>query len=146
MKAIQINHITKRYGNVAALEDLSFSFEYGKIYGVLGRNGAGKSTLINIIANRLFADEGEVLIDGLPAKENMAVHEKLFCMSDQNLYDSNLKIRDIFKWTGRFYDQFQMDQACEIAEMYSLDTKKRFPAVNNIFCQNNICSLYETIT
>ena len=97
MKAIQINHITKRYGNVAALEDLSFSFEYGKIYGLLGRNGAGKSTLINIIANRLFADEGEVLIDGLPAKENMAVHEKLFCMSDQNLYDSNLKIRDIFK-------------------------------------------------
>ena len=131
MKAIQINHIKKRYGNVTALENLSFSFEYGKIYGLLGRNGAGKSTLINIIANRLFADEGEVLIDGLPAKENMAVHEKLFCMSDQNLYDSNLKIRDIFKWTGRFYDHFQMDQAFEIAEMFSLDTKKRFPALSN---------------
>lgn len=86
--------------------------------------------MINIMANRIFADQGDILIDGLPAKENMAVHEKIFCMSDQNLYDSTLKIRDIFKWTDRFYDHFHSDKAFRIVEMFSLDTRKRFPALS----------------
>ena len=77
MNAIQIRNVTKRYKDVTALDHISFSFEHGKIYGFLGRNGAGKSTLINIIANRIFSDEGEVLIDGIPANENMGVHEKV---------------------------------------------------------------------
>ncbi len=130
MNAIQIKNITKRYGRVTALENVSFSFEHGKIYGFLGRNGAGKTTLINIIANRIFADEGEILIDGLPAKENMAVHEKLYCMSEKDLYNSNLKIKEIFKWTNQFYDHFELDKAYEIAEKFSLDTGKRFPALS----------------
>lgn len=94
MNAIQIKNITKRYKDVTALDDVSFSFEFGKIYGFLGRNGAGKTTLINIIANRIFADQGEILIDGIPAKENMGVHEKIFCMSEADLYDRDLKVKD----------------------------------------------------
>ena len=78
MNAIQIKNVSKQYKDVMALDDVSFSFEYGKIYGFLGRNGAGKSTLINIIANRIFADSGEILIDNDLAKENMNVHEKIF--------------------------------------------------------------------
>lgn len=76
MNAIQIKNVTKRYDNLTAVDNVSFSFGFGKIYGFLGRNGAGKSTLINIIANRIFADSGEVLIDDIPAKDNMQVHEK----------------------------------------------------------------------
>ena len=92
MNAIQINNVTKKYKSVTALDNVSFSFEAGKIYGFLGRNGAGKSTLINIIANRIFADNGTVLIDGLPANENMAVHEKIFCASEADLYLSLIHI------------------------------------------------------
>ena len=44
MNAIQVKNITKRYRDVTALDHISFSFEFGKIYGFLGRNGAGKST------------------------------------------------------------------------------------------------------
>lgn len=114
MNAIQIKNITKRYKDVTALDDISFSFEFGRIYGFLGRNGAGKSTLINIIANRIFADQGEVLIDGIPAKENMGVHEKIFCMSEADLYDRDLKVKDHFKWTNRFYNDFDLDKALEL--------------------------------
>ena len=64
MNAIEIKNVSKKYKNVVALDKISVSFEFGKIYGLLGRNGAGKSTLINIIANRIFADEGQVFIDG----------------------------------------------------------------------------------
>lgn len=76
MNAIQIKNITKSYNDIKALDNVSFSFEFGKIYGFLGRNGAGKSTLINIIANRVFADKGDILIDDITAKENIAVQEK----------------------------------------------------------------------
>ncbi|RZT00740.1 ABC transporter ATP-binding protein [Cuneatibacter caecimuris] len=130
MNAIQIKNVTKRYKNVAALHDVSFSFESGKIYGFLGRNGAGKSTLINIIANRIFADSGEILIDDLPAKENIKVHEKIFCMSEADLYDAGLKVKDLFKWINRFYDSFDLDKAFEIAGKFNLDTNKKFKALS----------------
>lgn len=126
MNAIQINNITKRYDDVTALDNVSFSFEYGKIYGFLGRNGAGKSTLINIIANRIFADEGAVLIDTLPAKENMEVHDKIFCMSEADLYDTSLRIKQHFKWTAQFYDHFDIEKAFAVAEKFNLNTNKKY--------------------
>lgn len=130
MNAIQIKNITKRYKDVTALDDVSFSFEFGKIYGFLGRNGAGKTTLINIIANRIFADQGEILIDGIPAKENMGVHEKIFCMSEADLYDRDLKVKDHFKWTNRFYADFDLEKAFELSKKFNLDTNKRFKALS----------------
>ena len=130
MNAIQIKNVTKKYKDVTALDNISFSFEFGKIYGLLGRNGAGKSTLINIIANRIFADQGEVLIDGIPAKENMEVHEKIFCMSETDLYDRDLKVKDHFKWTNRFYDDFDRNKALEYAKKFHLDINKRFKALS----------------
>ena len=130
MNAIQIKNITKRYKDVTALDDVSFSFEFGKIYGFLGRNGAGKTTLINIIANRIFADQGEILIDGIPAKENMGVHEKIFCMSEADLYDKDLKVKDHFKWTNRFYTDFDLKKAFELSKKFNLDTNKRFKALS----------------
>lgn len=130
MQAIQIRNVTKKYNGLTALDNVSFSFEFGKIYGFLGRNGAGKSTLINIIANRIFADEGTVLIDDIPAKENMQVHEKIFCMSGADLYDKDLKIKEHFKWLNRFYDSFNLKKALEISEKFNLDTEKRFKALS----------------
>ena len=127
---IQIKNITKKYNNLTALDDVSFSFEFGKIYGLLGRNGAGKSTLINIIANRIFADEGMILVDDIPAKENMQVHEKVFCMSEADLYDKDLKIKEHFRWINRFYDCFDLNKALTIAKMFDLDINKKFRSLS----------------
>lgn len=130
MQGIQIKNITKKYNGLTALDNVSFSFEFGKIYGFLGRNGAGKSTLINVIANRIFADEGKVLVDDVPARENMKVQEKIFCMSETDLYDKDLKIKEHFKWINRFYDSFNINKALEISEKFNLDTDKRFKALS----------------
>lgn len=130
MNAVQVKNISKKYHQLTALDHVSLTFEFGKIYGFLGRNGAGKSTLINIIANRIFADEGEILIDNLSAKENMQVHEKIFCMSEADLYDTSLKIKDHFKWINRFYNSFDLNKALEISEKFNLDTSKRFKALS----------------
>lgn len=64
--AIEFQHISKRFADTRALEDVSLTFEEGKIYGLLGNNGAGKSTLLNILSGRLCPDSGTVTVDGAP--------------------------------------------------------------------------------
>ena len=59
---VEFEHVTKQYGNQKALNDLSFTIEPGKIYGLLGPNGSGKSTTIKIINDLLQPTSGTVLI------------------------------------------------------------------------------------
>lgn len=61
---IEIQHLTKKYGDHIAVNDLSLSIEEGRIYGFLGPNGAGKSTTMNMITGYIGATSGTVKIDG----------------------------------------------------------------------------------
>ena len=61
---IEISHLTKKYGEHVAVDDLSLKIEQGKIYGFLGPNGAGKSTTMNIITGYIGATQGPVSING----------------------------------------------------------------------------------
>lgn len=67
---ITVEHLTKRYGDFLAVDDISFTLEAGHIYGFLGPNGAGKSTTMNIMTGCLAATSGEVKIDGLDIFED----------------------------------------------------------------------------
>lgn len=59
---LQIDAISKKFDSKAVLENASFSFEKGKIYGLLGRNGAGKTTFFNCIARNLKLDGGQIAL------------------------------------------------------------------------------------
>ena len=61
---IEVQHLTKRYGNNLAVSNLSFTIEKGRIYGFLGPNGAGKSTTMNMMTGCLAATAGHVRING----------------------------------------------------------------------------------
>ncbi|MDE7029565.1 MAG: ABC transporter ATP-binding protein [Lachnospiraceae bacterium] len=61
---ITVEHLTKRYGDFTAVNDLSFEIEDGHVYGFLGPNGAGKSTTMNVMTGCLSATKGHVRIDG----------------------------------------------------------------------------------
>ena len=74
---ITVEHLSKRYGDVLAVDDLSFTIEDGHIYGFLGPNGAGKSTTLNIIAGCLAATNGEITIDGHDIYEDEKEAKKL---------------------------------------------------------------------
>ena len=73
---IEVKNLTKRYGDFAAVEDVSFAMEKGRVYGFLGPNGAGKSSTMNIITGCLAATSGSVTIDGLDIYEDAVEAKK----------------------------------------------------------------------
>lgn len=81
---IEVSHLTKRYGDHTAVEDLSFTIPGRQIYGLLGPNGAGKSTTMNILTGCLSATAGEVRIDGVDIFEDpMAAKRHLGYLPEQ---------------------------------------------------------------
>jgi len=104
---------------------------------LLGRNGAGKTTLLNIITNRIFPDTGEVLIDGIPVKENDDALKKVYMMSENNFYPAGMKIKEIYRWTKEFYPDFDTEYANKLADMFELSLNKTVKSLstgyNSIF-------------
>lgn len=131
MRGIELRDVSKTYNKkTRALDDVNLTFEYGKIYGLLGRNGAGKSTMINIISNRLFPTEGEVLIDGEPSRENDRALQKLFTMSENNLLPQNMKVKKSIEVMKLFYPNADVDYAFKLAERFGLDVKKKLGSLS----------------
>ena len=73
---IEVRHLTKRYGDTLAVDDLNFTIEKGRIYGFLGPNGAGKSTTMNIITGYLASTDGSVTINGHDILEDAEAAKK----------------------------------------------------------------------
>ena len=100
--AIELKNVSKSFGGVKALSGVSVSFGGGKIYGLLGSNGAGKTTMLNIITNRLYADSGEVLIDGERAPGRDRALGKVYMMAEQNLFPDSMKVKAAISVTADF--------------------------------------------
>ena len=106
MSTIEIKNVSKSYGKNKALDDVSLTLKENCIYGLLGRNGAGKSTLLNIVSNRIFADSGEVTVDGEPQADNDSAVGKIHMMSEQLLYNPAIKVKEMFKTASFFYPDY----------------------------------------
>ncbi len=65
---LQIKKLSKSYGRNQVLENVDFTFQEGKIYGLIGRNGSGKTTFFNALANDIEIDSGDILLDGKEAR------------------------------------------------------------------------------
>lgn len=130
MSKVSICGVTKKFGDVTALDNLSVTFEENKIYGLLGRNGAGKSTLLKIISNKIFPTSGKVLVDNENAEENQDALSKIYFMSEQKPFTEDIKIKDAFRWSGEFYQGFDMAYAEQLADMFKLNTKKKIKGLS----------------
>ena len=64
--AIEINKVSKRFGDVLAVDGISLSIGKGQMIGLIGHNGAGKSTLFKLMLGLIPATSGEVLVNGVP--------------------------------------------------------------------------------
>ncbi len=141
MNEITIQNVTKSYGSVLALDDVSLSFSENHIYGLLGRNGAGKSTLLNLITGRQFADSGNIRVDGQYAPENPEAQRKIFMMSEKNLYPTSMKVAEAFRWTSRFYPEFDRDLSASLSSRFGLDPKKKIKSLSTGYA-----SIFKLIT
>lgn len=130
MNGIEISNVSKRYGDVQALKDVSVVFQKNKIYGLLGRNGAGKSTLLNVITGRVFADSGTASLDGETIAENEKMLSQIFMMSEHNYYPENMRVQEAFRWTKRFYPDFDKDKALALSERFGLSVTKKIKALS----------------
>ena len=128
--AIELRGVTKRYGATTALDNVSVKFGGGIVYGLLGANGAGKTTMMNLITNRIWADEGEITIDGESAPGNDRALGKVYMMAEANLFPDSMKVDGALKLTRSFYPTFDMDYAMSVAEKFALPTKKKVKALS----------------
>ena len=75
---IEIKNISKSFGTLLALDNVSATISEGHVFGLIGTNGAGKSTLLRTLCGILKADQGEILVDGESVFENLAAKNKIF--------------------------------------------------------------------
>lgn len=127
---IEVKNLVKRYGNHAAVNDLSFTVETGKVVGFLGPNGAGKSTTMNMITGYIAPTEGEVLIDGIDIMDEPELAKKNigYLPEIPPLYP-DLKVREYFSFVAELKKVSKKDRDIEVHKIMSktktLDVSER---------------------
>lgn len=122
---IEITNLTKKYTDKTALDNISLTFSDNKIYGLLGSNGAGKTTLMKIISNRIFPTVGTVTVDKQPVTENELVQKDIFCVTENDKYPKDIKLKDLLVWESRFFEDFDLNYAKDLAQKFDLDLNKK---------------------
>lgn len=103
-KIIEISHLYKSYGEVKAVQDLSFHVKKGELFAFLGLNGAGKSTTISIMCGQLQKDGGRVEINGKNLDENpLEIKRELGVVFQQSVMDKALTVYDNLKTRAALY-------------------------------------------
>lgn len=128
MAVLECMHLTKRYGNLAALDNIDLSLEPGRIVGLVGPNGSGKTTLIKLAQHLLTPTGGEVLIDGMkPGPETKAVVSYL---PDRDFLPSWMNVESLLYFYGDFYKDFDMDKAVQMLRALNIEPRRPFKSLS----------------
>ena len=100
---IEIQCLNKSYGDIKAVDNISFSVKKGELFAFLGLNGAGKSTTINIICGLLKKDSGRVLIDGIDIDESGNYSSLIGVVFQNSVLDGALTVKDNLVCRGVLY-------------------------------------------
>ncbi|NLF79690.1 MAG: ABC transporter ATP-binding protein [Clostridia bacterium] len=130
MMAIELCGVSKRFKETLALDQVNVSFDEAKIYGLLGNNGAGKTTLMNIVANRLYADQGQVLIDGEPVADLDRALSKVYLLGEKNLYGEDMRVKKALAAAAHFYPDFELKRALAMAKQFGLNIRKKIGSLS----------------
>ena len=101
---ISIHHLSKSYGSVKAVSDISLDVLEGELFAFLGPNGAGKSTTINVLCTLLSADAGEILInDKMLGKEDDKIRKDIGVVFQKSFLDDLLTVHENLTTRASFY-------------------------------------------
>lgn len=132
MKIVKIEELTKKFGVVTAVDNISLTIEQGEIYGLLGPNGAGKSTIINILCGLLTMDKGKIEILGKDIEKNSTYAKQNIGVVPQDIaiYE-DLTAYENVKFFASLYGlreselKEKVEEALEFVGL--LDKKKQYP-------------------
>lgn len=127
MKALlEIKNLTKYYGKVLGVKDLSFDLYEGEIFGFIGPNGAGKSTTIRSIMNLINKTDGRVLLNGeVLDKDNTPLKELIgYLPSEIHLYE-DLDVKSMLDYHESFYKKNCHKRRLELVKRLKLDESKK---------------------
>jgi ABC-2 type transport system ATP-binding protein len=102
---IEVEHLTKRYRDKVAVNDLSLSVERGEIFGILGPNGAGKTTTVEIIEGLRTADSGKVSVLGLdPVRDRAKLRQRVGAQLQESQLPEKMKVWEALDLYASLYD------------------------------------------
>ncbi|WP_068677661.1 ABC transporter ATP-binding protein [Oceanobacillus sp. Castelsardo] len=127
---IEVKHLTKKYRDKVALENVSFTLDEPKIYGLLGRNGAGKTTFMNILSGQILSSEGEILIDGEDPFDNQRLTESICLIKEGNNFKKDLKVKNVLKIYSYFYPNWDQELADYMVKEYNLNLNAKVKALS----------------
>ena len=125
---LRCQNLTKKFGNIVAVDNLNLSLESGKIIGLLGPNGSGKTTLIKMINGLLVQNEGSIAICGMaPGVESKKIVSYL---PDNNFLNSSMTVAKIVELFSDFYVDFRSDLAFSMLERLGIDKKRKLKTLS----------------
>ena len=124
---LEIQNLTKYYGKIKGVENLSLKLEEGEIFGFIGPNGAGKSTTIRSIMNLINKTSGKVLVENKEFnKDDIEIKEKIgYLPSEIYLYD-DLTVKEMLDYHESFYTKDIHKRRAELVKRFELDEKKKY--------------------
>lgn len=127
---VEVNDLTKRFGDLAAIDHISFSLEAGKIYGLLGRNGSGKTTLLRLLTTQLFETEGQLLVFGEQPYENRRVLSQICFMQENQKYPKSWRVGDVLRMAPLFFPHWDADYASALSQDFRLPLARKVRALS----------------
>ena len=120
MFAIEVNNVTKSYGKVKALEDVTFGVNKGEVFGLIGPDGAGKTTMFRIMSTLLLADSGSVTVEGFDAVKEMKRIRRIvgYMPGKFSLYE-DLSVEENLKFFATLFGTSVADGYDSIRAIYS---------------------------
>jgi ABC-2 type transport system ATP-binding protein len=114
---VEASHLTRRFGDTTAVNDVSFIVKKNTIHGLLGRNGAGKTTLMQLLTGQDFATRGDIRVFGEQPVENSGVLRNVCFIKESQRYPEEFKPRHVFasapwffpNWDAAFADRLIAD-------------------------------------
>jgi ABC-2 type transport system ATP-binding protein len=120
---LEIKNVSKDFGSIKALDNVSIEFETSHIYALLGRNGAGKSTLMNILSQRIFQSSGDIFLDGKEINSDELL-SNIYLMSETSFYGDK-KVGEAFKLAKVFDEGFDEKFALSLSKDFKLKTSQK---------------------
>ena len=116
---LEYSHVTKQFGSMYALSDVSLTIEPGHIIGLLGPNGSGKTTLIKLACGLLVPSSGSLTVCGGPVGPESKA--RISYLPDKNYLSQWMKVSQIIDLFHDFYDNFDRNKAYEMLKRLNIN-------------------------